>query len=316
MSISVIIPNFNGEMLLKKNIPAVITAVKEYATHTTDIAEIIIVDDNSSDASVSIIRDVVAANKDISIIEKQKNEGFASAVNTGVSHAKGEIVILLNTDVSPKKDFLLPLVTHFSKPEVFAVGCVDESVEGGKVVLRGRGIGHWERGFLVHEKGELEASNTLWVSGGSGAFRRDMWNKLQGMDTIYNPFYWEDIDLSYRALKAGYKIFIEQKSRVTHIHSEGVIKKTFSKQHINEIAYRNQILFVWKNITDYSLLVDHVLWLPLHLGSAILRRDTAFLKGFLMALFNFPHIIHQRLLMRKFFLISDKGIFSSFAEIG
>jgi hypothetical protein len=80
---------------------------------------------------------------------------------------------------------------------------MDKSMEGDKVVLRGRGIGRWEKGFYIHKRGEIDKVDTAWVSGGSGAFRRLMWNTLGGMDPIYNPFYWEDIDPEIKANFSG-----------------------------------------------------------------------------------------------------------------
>ena len=47
----------------------------------------------------------------------------------------------------PEKDFLKPLMEHFNDESVFAVGCMDKSIENGKTVLRGRGIGKWKKGF-------------------------------------------------------------------------------------------------------------------------------------------------------------------------
>ena len=200
MSISIIIPNYNGEKLLNKNLPSVINALKNYQGEK----EIIIVDDGSEDESKNVVRNFIN-NKtvEIRLLENEVNLGFSSTVNKGVKNAKGEIVILLNTDVAPQADFIEPLLSHFSDQKVFAVGCLDKSIENGKVIERGRGLGEWKRGFLVHRRGEVNKKNTLWVSGGSGAFRKTIWETLGGLNELYNPFYWEDIDLSYRALKSG-----------------------------------------------------------------------------------------------------------------
>ena len=51
--------------------------------------------------------------------------------------------------------------------------------------------------------------------------------KLGGFDGLYDPFYWEDIDLSYRAQKSGYKVIFEPKSIVTHEHEKGTVKEMF-----------------------------------------------------------------------------------------
>src|SRR3989304_6378080 len=132
MKISIVIPNFNGEQLLRKNLPAVLRAV--------GVDEIIIVDDNSTDGSVEFIK--LLLNKPIiKLVENDKNLGFSSAVNRGVGKVSGEIVVLLNTIVSPEPDFLKPLIPHFQDSQVFAVGCLDKSIEDGETILRGRGVG-------------------------------------------------------------------------------------------------------------------------------------------------------------------------------
>lgn len=299
------IPNYNGEVLLRKNLPKVIDAAKAYK----GAVEIIVVDDASMDNSREALKDF-----DVKVIVNEKNLGFSSTVNLGVEKAQGDVIVLLNTDVAPEKDFLEPLLSHFEDPKIFAVGCMDKSVEGEKIVLRGRGIGKWERGFLVHARGEADKTNTLWVSGGSGAFRKSMWEKLGGFNELYNPFYWEDIDLAYRALKSGYKILFESKSIVTHTHSEGSIHKHYSPFQIKTISYRNQFIFVWENATDLDLQFLHVLWLPYHFVKALFRWDIPFFIGFFAAFIRLPRIIQSSFKAQKLFVKSDKEVVREFAR--
>ncbi len=301
MKISIIIPNFNGKKLLEKNLPFIIKH--------SEGAEIIVVDDGSTDESASY---VLKHFPSIEVIRKPKNDGFAVTVNTGVRAAKGEFIVLLNSDIIPRKHYLEPLLSHFSDSNVFGVGCMDESIEGDAVVPRGRGIGSFHRGFLMHTRGEIDRDDTLWVSGGSGMFRKSLWEKLGGMDELYSPFYWEDIDLSYRALKAGYKLVFEPKSIVEHRHSEGAIKKSFTKSAINQTAYRNQFFFVWKNITSGRFILQHVLWLPYHVLSAIFRGDRAFLKGLLYAVIKFPLVYKNRVQLKSLWTKNDEEIFQQF----
>lgn len=301
MNLSVVIPNYNGQNLLKKNLPKVLEAVGD--------AEIIVIDDASIDKSLGVLN---SFNTKIKVIKNEKNLGFASTIDRGVKAARGDIVILLNSDVIPEKNFLEPLVSHFKNEKVFAVGCMDKSIEGDKIVLRGRGIGEWKRGFLAHSRGEVDKMNTLWVNGGSGAFRKNIWDKLGGFNELYNPFYYEDIDLSYRALKSGYEIFFEPKSVVIHEHEKGAIKSTYSNFKIKTIAYRNQFIFVWKNITDPSMKLTHLLWFPYHILSAILRGDTAFIKGVLSAFILLPKIIKYSNTEAKFFVLRDNQVLAPF----
>lgn len=302
MDISVVIPNYNGENLLKKNLPKIYDELKDYKLGKT---EIIVVDDASTDKSVSSIK---TGSDNIKILTNEKNLGFSSTVNKGVKVANGEIVILLNTDVYPQKGFLKSLLEHFTDPEIFAVGCLDKSIENGKIVLRGRGLGDWKKGFLFHRRGEVDKTNTLWVSGGSGAFRKSIWETLGGFNELYNPFYWEDIDLSYRALKSGYKVLFESESIVFHEHEKGAIKSKYSEAQVKAIAYRNQFIFVWENATDYYLQITHLLYLPYHFIKALLRGDTAFFKGFFNAFILFPKVIKSSFRYQKLFVKKDSEV--------
>lgn len=303
--ISIIIPNYNGERLLKKNLPRIYDALENYKD-----AEIIIVDDASSDNSIEVIKKEKEENKKIKIsfLQNEKNFGFSTTVNKGISYSKGEIAVLLNTDVCPEKDFLGPLLKHFSDKTIFAVGCMDKSIENGKIILRGRGIGEWKKGFLMHRRGEIDKTDTFWVSGGSGAFRRSIWDKLGGLEELYNPFYWEDIDISYRAQKSGYKILFDSQSVVVHEHEKGTISNNYSDKEIKSMSYRNEFIFIWLNITDLGLQFSHLLWLPYHLIKAILRWDLALIWGFIGALIYLPKIIKSSIRYQKMFIKKDKEI--------
>lgn len=305
MNISIVIPNYNGEDVLKKNLSRVLSEVKNYKDGKT---EVLVVDDASSDNSVSILKEYEEKYNTLKVYVRKRNEGFSSTVNEGVSHANGDIVILLNTDVYPEKGFLIPLVENFKDQSVFAVGCMDKSIEEDKIVLRGRGVGIWRRGFLVHRKGEVTKKSNLWASGGSSAFRRDIWNKLGGLNELYNPFYWEDIDLSYRAQKSGYKVIFEPESIVFHEHEKGAIKKTYSSFRIKTIAYRNQFIFVWSNATDFNLRILHLIFLPYHFIKALLRFDIAFFLGFFRALILLPKVIEFNSKSKKLFIKKDKQV--------
>jgi GT2 family glycosyltransferase len=268
---------------MKKHLGKVIAA--------SEGAQIVVADDMSTDGSVEYLRKNFPA---VVVVERAKREGFAANVNAGVAKATGDIVILLNTDVEPEKGFLKPLLAHFKDEKVFAVGCLEKSPEEGGFVLRGRGIGRWQKGFYIHARGEVDKKTTTWVSGGSGAFRRSMWNKLKGMDTLYNPFYWEDIDLSYRARKAGWETVFEPGSVVYHYHEEGKIKREFTPSEVKRIVYRNQFIFIWKNATELGLLLLHGLWTPVRLAQAILRGDWLMIQGYFWALTRLPAIFIKR----------------------
>jgi len=308
-TIDVIIPNYNGSALIKKNLPFVLAAINDYEN-----AGVIISDDGSRSDEAKKLEEVVAVikkttDKKITLIMNKKNLGFSSNINKGAFSSLADYLVLLNSDVAPEKDFLKESLRHFdTNPNLYGVGFMDKSIESGRVVLRGRGKAYWTRGFLIHEKGEVDNDETFWISGGSSIVRRNIFEKLGGFDSIYNPFYWEDIDLSYRAVKSGHEVVFENKSIVEHRHEEGTIKKHYKTDAVNTTAYRNQFFFVWTNITDFSLLFSHILWLPVHVIKAFLRLDKPFIFGLGLAIMNFSTVVSSRKRHKKLFIRNDREI--------
>lgn len=330
--ISIIIPNYNGQELLERNLPLVVDSLGSFIDQT----EIIIIDDGSTDESVEYIKnqkfplrpDLVGATggqaklksclsvsrnteQKLKILENKKNYGFGYSCNRGVKEARGEIMVLLNNDVIPQKGFLSFLLPHFNDDSVFAVGCKELNGEE-----RGRGVGIFKQGFLVHQRADNQnKKTTLWVSGGSGAFKKSIFEKLGGFDEIYKPFYWEDIDLSYRALKSGYRVLFEPKSIIHHRH-ETTIGRFFDKSYIETISYRNSFIFVWKNITDKTLICNHLFWLPLNLIKAIFSGNKAFINGFCKTIPLLPKVLKNRLVNKKLFTKGDQEVLQgSFSNI-
>lgn len=309
MKVSIIIPNFNGKKLLEKNLPKVLKACQSYSQKD---GEIIVVDDASSDESVAFLKQKYPK---IRLVVHQKNQRFAISCNDGVKQARGRIVVLLNNDVVPEKDFLKPLLENFTDRKVFSVGCKERSIQEGRVVFSGRAGGEFKRGFLVHWRArEQDRKDTLWTASGSAAYRRNLWLKLGGLDSLFRPAYGEDIDLSYRAQKAGYKILFEPESEVFHQH-ETTNLEVFGKKKILLSGIKNQFLFVWKNITDFSFLLRHFLWLPDHLLISSVKTKGLFLLGFLLALRQLPEALINRSKVVKEFILKDQEVLEGFEQI-
>ena len=304
--ISVIIPNYNGKDLLAKNLPKVISMCPG--------CQIIVVDDASQDGSQDFVKNKF---KNITLVKMPKNVGFANAIAEGVKKAKHDLILLLNSDVAPQNNFLKPAVAHFNKSnseKLFAVALCDQSHEDNKVITRGRGGASFEKGFVNHFPMPVQKGQTLWVSGGSGLFDKKKFLELGGFDNVFVPFYWEDIDLSFRAWRAGFTCIFEPASKVDHFHREGAILKQKSPFFIKTVSYKNQFIFVWKNISDYLLVAQHILWLPYHFTKALLTLDIAFFTGFLWAISYLPRLIFDYSLFTIHYSLSDKEVLSKFAK--
>jgi len=273
-SVSVIIPNYNGQHLLKENLPSVLKML-----HDGD--EIIVVDDCSTDDSVEWLKKEFKLQEDstqssefnifskvqkekslnIVVIQNVQNLRFAANCNRGVEHAKNELIFLLNTDVIPFPDVLTYLLPHFDDKNVFGVGCIEKEVINGKEVAGGKNILNFARGMFIHNRApNMESGETAWVSGGSGIFDKEKWNILKGFDVAYAPAYWEDVDLSFRARERGWKVLFESRAKVNHNH-ESTNTTAFGQKKMNEMSWRNANYFVIKNGTWLQKLL-YVLWRP------------------------------------------------------
>ncbi len=298
MKVSIVIPNWNGEEKLKKHLPQVIKAAR-----TSHAEEIIVVDDASSDNSIEILR---TKFPDVNYIKKEKNSGFSTTVNIGFKQAKGDLIALLNSDAHPNIDFIENTLVHFKNPRVFGVGCNVGGLWAGAKFTDGF---FWHNQTPKNGNDKLSAHQTLWVSGGTGVFRKKIWDELDGLDELFNPFYEEDVDIGYRATKRGFINIWEPKSIVEHYKEEGVISQHFSQKSVSLVAERNQLWFIWKNITDQEFMKEHKVALL-----KMLSIHPKYWQVFLAAVLKFPEIMKKRQIEKKHAKLTDKEILAIFAN--
>ena len=294
MKISIIIPSYNTEWLLEKNIPYILAAQKN---KKNSILEIIVVDDASPDGSVNLLKEKYP---DVKVIKHRVNRGFSASVNTGARTSKGNLLVLLNTDVIPEENFLVSVIPLFKDNDLFAASFNKRGHSWAK--------GKFKDGFVVHEPGTKtkKVHHTFWVSRGSGIFRRDYWMKLGGMDEkLFSPFYWEDLDLCYRALKRGHKLVWDPNAKVLHKYEATI--GLLPKRYVERIRERNQLIFIWKNLTSPILIRKHIAGL----FKRILRHP-GYIRIVMMALFKIKLIMRARKKEKKACKVSDEAIFARF----
>ena len=295
LTVSIVMPNLNGEKLLQKNLP-ILLAARNYEPN--NIIEVIIVDDGSWDGSVAYIK---KSFPEVRLFKHTTNRGFSAAVNTGSRAAKGDLILLINTDVLPNKDFLVKVLPDFKDEKVFAVSLHEKGFGSAK--------GSFADGYIQLAMGDEgnKLHESFYVSGGSGVFRRSVWVELGGMDEkLLSPFYWEDIDLCYRAAKRGYKLLWEPGGIVEH-HHESTISK-FPKDYVAKVRERNQLLMLWKNVTSPNLTRKHVVGLLKRLVM-----HPGYIKVVIMALARFGIAMEKRKKEIKESKVSDEAIFARYA---
>lgn len=294
--VSVLISDFNDEELLRKNLVKIVELSKN---PKNSILEIIVVDDGSTDGSSNYIKENFPK---IRLIKHKVNRGIASAFNTGVRSARGSLILMISPDMIPTKNLVVSLLPHFENQKVFAVSFHEKGVGPEK--------GVWKDGFVQfkNEKELREPENTFYVRKGEGIFNRKIWVELGGMDEkLFTPFYWEDLDISYRALKRGYQNLWEPKAEITHQHwgTLGRLNRNF----VEKKGELHMLLFIWKNINSRNLIRKHITGL-----FSKIAKNPGYLKIVLMALGKLPTVLREKRREAHESKISDETIFSRFSS--
>jgi len=269
--VTLIIPNYNGAELIAETLSRLRDVYSEIAT--------CVVDDASTDGSVELLQEQFPS---VRVIARSQNGGFGAAVNDGIRTVDSEFVVILNADVEVNPGFLEHILPIFEDESVFAVSpsIITPSLGG---IDDGAKIAFWRHGMLWTDnvQGVCELSPVFFTSGCASVYRRSMLEALGGFDEAYSPFYWEDVDLSYRAWKRGWKSLFQPSSSVLHQHSATISK--MPQGYTRAVKARNQLLFIWRNIEDWHLMRDHRRWLPLVLAKRVLSRDWPWILGWKQA---------------------------------
>ena len=300
--------NWDGKHLLEESIPAALEAVgRVEGDH-----EVVVVDNGSTDGSVDFVRERYPG---VRVVSLDRNYRFTGGNNRGLQTSSRDVVVFLNNDMIVDPDFLAPLLGGFRDPAVFAMTSQvffwDKNrrrEETGKTRAR------YENGFFrmwhdeVGDEEHADAIPVFWCGGGSCAFDRGKYLAIGGLDTLFDPFYVEDTDISYQAWKRGWKCLLAPSSHVVHRH-RATNKPKFGEDFVDNTIRRNQYLFVWKNVTETRLMVEHLLGLPRIHARLIAAGETGFeVRAFLRAVARLPFACWRRIRCLPYYLVSDSEV--------
>jgi GT2 family glycosyltransferase len=304
--VSIVIPNYNGEQLLRRNLPPLMAELSGRD------AEVIVADGGSGDGSVTLLRNEFPR---VAILASDRPLAFAANCSRAVARARGEIVVCLNTDVRVIPGFLGPLLELFDQERTFAVSPRIMRPTAGQETLINESLHRSFYSFgLVYHSGLSEVAGAVgspadisFACGAAFAFRRDVFLRLGGFDPLYAPFYWEDFDLCYRAWKRGWTVRYQPASVVIHEH-RATIGRFYSRDDIDTILETNRFLFVWKNITDPLLTAGHFVFLPAKLLEAAGQRRWYVWKAFRQARRKFGDAWAAREIERREQTVTDREV--------
>lgn len=291
MKLSVIIVNYNVKYFLEQCLHSVEAAIRGLE------AEVFVVDNNSVDGSVEMVREKFP---NVRLIANTENTGFSVANNQAIRESTGEYVLLLNPDTVVELDTFTRSV-EFMDAHPDAGGLGIKMVDGS-----GRFLPESKRGlptpavafykifglsalfpksriFGKYHLGYLDNNETHEVDVLSGAYmmmRREALDKTGLLDETFF-MYGEDIDLSYRITKAGYKNYYYPEARIIHYKGESTKKSSINYVFVfyNAMVIFAQKHFSKKNARLFSFLINIAIYL--RAGVSILHR---LLKKVLMPL--------------------------------
>lgn len=242
LSISVILPNYNGRHLLEMYLPSTIEALISSKVNY----EIIVIDDCSTDESITFIQKNYPA---VILLKNDANSGFSETCNRGITVASKDLVLLLNTDVKLTANFFEQQFKYFDKEDTFGVMGRIMSMDGTKIEDAAR-LPYFKGSKFKANKfyhiNELNNSTfTCYLSGANALVKREKLLLLNGFDEIFSPFYFEDFDLGLRAWRLGWKLYYEHDAVCYHQISSSTNK--LNKSNFVQITY-NRNSFVLQSI--------------------------------------------------------------------
>ena len=309
--ISVIIVNYNVEFFLEQCLNSVYKALE----HVT--GEVFVVDNNSIDGSVEMVNKKFP---NVHLIENKENVGFSRANNQAIRISKGKYVLLLNPDTVVEEDTFSKVVSFMDDhPEAGALGVrmldgkgkfLPESKRGlptpsvaffkifglSRLFPHSKAFGKYHLGYLS----EFDINEVDILSGAFMLMRKDALDKVGLLDEDFF-MYGEDVDLSYRIQKSGYKNYYFPDTRIIHYKGESTKKSSVNYVFV---FYRAMAIFAGKHFSEknasvLSFLINIAIYF--RASMAIIAR---FVRSSSLALADLSFLIGGMYLMTNYWKVN------------
>jgi len=252
--VSIVIPAFNKAEFSA----ACIKSIAEKLTSAAPSFEVVLVDNGSSDDTPTLKK-----VKNLVYVRNKENLGFVGGCNTGFEKAKGEYVVFLNNDAEVTEGWLSSLYETISKDPT--IGIVGSKIiypngllqEAGGIIFKdanGLNYGKFDQADSYQYNYVRDVD---YCSGASIIIKRSLMQKFGGFDTLYQPAYYEDTDLSFKVRKEGLRAVYQPKSVIYHI--EGGTAGTNPNSGFKKFQVTNKEKFFkrWKKVLESSHIEEH-----------------------------------------------------------
>ncbi len=274
MKLSIIILNYNVHYFLELCLQSVSAAI------TNLEAEIIVVDNNSSDQSCAMVKQKFP---NVKLIQNNENLGFSRGNNIGVQQAKGQFLCILNPDTVVPEDCFEQLF-EFSKIKndlgLFACRLVDgrgcflpeskRQIPTPKVAIKK--VFGFDKSYYVSD---LKPNTSGIVPVFVGAFmmlEKQIYQQVGGFDEDYF-MYGEDIDLSYKIVKAGFDNMYYGPIKVIHFKGESTLKDANYAQR-----FYGAMQIFYKKHFKRNVVFDAAVWVGIKIAKHLNNNAFAEIK--------------------------------------
>ena len=297
---SIIIPHFNNESILRRCLTSLMK-------HTSSKHEIIVIDNNSIDKSMEMVKEKFI---NVKIIKNEKNLGYAGGCNVGAVAAKNNFLIFLNNDTEVTPKWISPIVKELKKSKVSSVQPKIKNLSnqnlfdyagasGGFIDIfcfpfcRGRIFNTVEKDY-----GQYDFSRDIfWASGTAFATKKNLFIKSGMFDSKFFA-HMEEIDYQWRTQMMGYKVVVCTESVIYH---EGAKTLSFQSSLKTYLNHRNSLIIFFTNHTFIMVLALFIPKIMLHFISTLydllqlrIKHASSQIKAFFWILKNIKYIIAKR----------------------
>ncbi len=256
--------NYDGKEHLEHLLPTAEAAVRNFAGKCS----LVVIDNRSTDRDVEWIRHECP---EVEVVVAPQND-FLFSYNWFAKTRPENILVFLNNDLKLQPGFLAPLVRHFVFGDVFAVTATSRDWEDryftcGPTRLKSHhGVYEWD-----YQRSELDQRlcHTLFCSGGFMAVDRVKFLDLGGFNRLFWPGYAEDLDLSFRAWRKGWRCIFEPASVV--FHRESGTWGSSDEGHAAQLMLRASLLFQWSSLPRATSRLERAAFTCLTFARKLLR---------------------------------------------
>ncbi len=322
--VSIIVTSYNNSHNLENCIKGLTS--QDYDRGFIDL-EIIIVDSGSTDSSIEILNKYKNKIKIIMKPEEFSCLSPALARNIGAKNAKGNILILTDSDCIFPKNSVKDTIDCFHDGKI-------DCVMGNREPDFGQGLGTFIRRYdfilysnkftiskqtLINKESIKKGVPLMLLSGNNFAIKKELWDKLDGMRDIFKSPAGEDIMLEADIIKNGYNILFCPKNKIIHIHPISLrefFKKIFQRSKAVYLLSKHSNGFVnWRNFAERGHILNMnnffictLLIIPILLSAIFFRISFLVIILILFAVFFSASIIGLvRLSRRLESILSIKG---------